>query len=165
MILSFKISRDQRRALLFIYPSIKTFVENTIQNTADKIIIERDLFNVDKELREYHDRRVLNDYDFKKRKMTQETKDKISKSLKATSEKQGWKGMKLLEETRQKLIGHIVSKKTRDNISKANKGQKRSEKQRQNISSGKTGTKYTKKHKQNMSLARVGKKYKRELIN
>jgi len=165
MILSFRITKEQKKALLNVYPNIRFFVEKAIVNATNQIIKEK-MYITDEELREYKERSALNGCGpNRKRIVTKETRDKISKSLLATSEKQGWKGMKLLEETRQKLIGHIVSKKTRDNISKANKGQKRSEKQRQNISSGKTGTKYTKKHKQNMSLARVGKKYKRELIN
>jgi len=87
----------------------------------------------------------LNGYDFKKRKMTQATKDKISKSLLAISERQGWKGTPLLPETIEKLKGHIVAKETRDLISKGNKGQKRSEEQRENISLGHIGLKY-KKH-------------------
>ena len=166
ILLSVRITTQQKEALLSFYPEgIKHFVEKTISNTADRIITEKSQFDIEEELKAYHDRRVLNDYNFKKKKMTQGTKDKISKALKATSERQGWKGMKLLEETKQRLRGRIVTKETRDSISRGNKGKKRSEEQRQNISSGKTGTKYTKEHKQNMSLARVGKKHKRELIN
>jgi len=146
MLLIVNITREQKRALLFIYPDIKSFVEKTIQNTADRIIIERDLFNVEKELKEYRSRRALNDNDFKKRKMTQETKDKISKALKGRGI-----GIPLLEETKIKIglihKGKIVSKGTREKVSKANKGKKRTEQQRQNISLAKTGQKYKKRVK------------------
>lgn len=152
MILSFKISRDQKKALLSFYPGgIKQFVEKTISDTADKIIIERENFNVDKELKEYHDRKVLNDHDFHKRKCSQATKDKISKGLKATSEKQGWKGIPLLEETKiligLKNKGKILSQATKDAISDGNKGKIRTEEWRQNISKAKTGQKYKKRVK------------------
>ena len=145
MILSVDISKERREAILYRYPGIeiKYFVEKIISDTADKIIIERDFFNVEKELAEYRDRRVLNGYDFKRRKMTQETKDKISKAIKA----KGYKGIPLLEETRQKMMGRIVSKETRDKISKANRGKKRSEEQRKNLSQGHKGLKYKRKVK------------------
>ena len=79
MLLSFRITKEQKEALLSFYPEgIKHFVEKTISDTADKIIMEKDLFDIDKELWEYHNRRALNDNDFKKRKVSQETKDKIS---------------------------------------------------------------------------------------
>jgi len=148
MLLYFRITKDQEKALLSIYPDIKGFVEKTILNTADRIIIERDNFNVDKELRLYHDRRVLNDYDFRKRKMTQATKDLISKTLK---EKYKGKHYPLLPETKIKIglihKGKIVSKETREKIRLANKGKIRTEKQRKNISKAKTGQKYKKRVK------------------
>ena len=146
MILYFRITADQKRALLFRYPDVRKFVERIISDTADKIIIERGQFDIDKELWEYHNRQILTGSGpHRKRIVTQATRDKISKSLKATSEKQGWKGMKLLEETRLKMIGRIVSKETREAISKHNKGKIRSEEQRGNISLGKTGQKYKKR--------------------
>lgn len=101
---------------------------------------KKSIIDLERELNEYHDRRILNDYDIHKRKMTQATKDKISKSLKA----KGWKGIPLLEETRVKMRGHIVTKETRDKISKGNKGKKRSEEQRENLSLGHKGMKYKK---------------------
>lgn len=144
MILSFKITGEQKKALLSFYPDIKSFVEKTISDTADKIIIEKEQFDIEKELAEYHNRRVLNDHNFRKRKMTQETKDKISKALKG----QG-KGIPLLEETKIKIglihKGKIVSKETREKMRLANKGKKRTEEQRQNISKAKTGQKYKKR--------------------
>lgn len=141
MILYFRITKEQKEALLSLYPDIKGFVERTILNTADKIIIDRDNFNVEKELAAYHDRRELNNHNIHKKKCTQATKDKISKALKA----KGWKGIPLLPETIKKLKGHIVTKETRDKISKGNKDKKRSEEQKKNLSLGHKGMKY-KKH-------------------
>lgn len=144
MILSFRITKDQKEALLSFYPDIKSFVEKTISDTADKIIIERENFNVDKELKAYHNRRSLNDNDFRKRKMTQETKDKISKALKGRG-----KGIPLFEETKIKIglihKGKIVSKETRAKVSKANKGKKRTEEQKRNIGLAHKGKKYKKR--------------------
>ena len=137
MILLVNITKERKKALLSRYPDIKYFIDET----ADRIIIERGQSDIDKELKEYRDRRALNSDDFRKREVTQATKDKISKTLKA----KGWKGIPLLEETRQKMIGHIVTKETREAISKGNKGQKRSEEQRQNLSLGHKGMKYKKK--------------------
>lgn len=105
--------------------------------------------NFEKELKEYHDRQALNTGIkweegqpwWKGRKHTQDTKDKIIKSLKA----KGWKGIPLFEETKQLLKGHIVSKETRDLISKKNKGKKRTKKQSENIGLGHKGMRY-KKH-------------------
>jgi len=146
MLLYFRITKDQKKALLSIYPDIRGFVEKTISTAADKIIIEKDLFNIDEELKAYHNRRSLNDYDFRKRKMTQETKDKISKALKG----QG-KGIPLLEETKIKIglihKGKIIAKETREKIRLANKGKIRTEEQRKNISKAKTGQKYKKRVK------------------
>lgn len=150
MILSFKITKEQKKALLSFYPGgIKQFVEKTISDTADRIIIEKDLSNVEEELRAYHSRRVLNNYDIHKRKMTQATKDKISKGLKATSERQGWKGTPLFEETKiligLKHKGKILSQETKDAIGRGNAGKKRTKEQRGNISKSHKGLKY-KKH-------------------
>lgn len=101
---------------------------------------KRSIIKIDGELNEYHDRRVLNRNNIHSRKCTQITKDKISKSLRA----KGWKGIPLLEETRLKMLGRIVTKETRDLISKGNKGKKRTEKQRKNLSNGHRGLKYKK---------------------
>lgn len=143
MILFINVTRERKKALLSIYPSIKFFIDKTIENTADKIIMENDLFNIDEELEEYNNRRVLNDYDIHKREMTQATKDKISKALKGRG-----KGIPLLEETKVKIglihKGKIVSQETREKVSKANTGKKRSA-----------------KVKRKMSLARIGMKYKK----
>lgn len=147
MILYFRITKEQREALLSLYPDIKRFVEKTISDTADRITIERDLFDVEKELKEYHDRRIKNDYNIHSRKCTQATKDKISKILK---EKYKGKHYPLMEETKIKIglahKGKTVSQETRDKIRKKNKGKKRTKKQRENMSKAKTGQKY-KKHK------------------
>jgi len=147
MILSFKITREQKEALLSFYPGgIKQFVEKTISDIADGIIIERDLFDTDKELDEYHDRRFLNRNNIHGRKCTQATKDKISKTLK---EKYKGKHYPLLEETKIKIglihKGKIVSQATRDKVSGANKGKKRTEQQKRNIGLAHKGLKY-KKH-------------------
>lgn len=143
------ISGEQEKAILLRYPDIKVFLEKMILNTAERIMIEEKQFNTEKELKEYHNRRVLNNYDIHKRKMTQATKDKISKGLKATSKRQGWKGIPLLKETRIKIgltqKGKILSKETREKISKANKGKKRTEEQRKNISLGHKGIKHKKR--------------------
>ena len=146
---SLKITREQKEALLSFYPrGIKQFIEKTISDTADRIIIEKDLFNVEEELRAYHNRKVLNGYDPKKRKVTQATKDKISKTLK---EKYRGKHYPLFEETKIKIglahKGKIVSKETGEKISKAKKGKK-----------------FTEKHKKSMSLARIGMKYKKRVV-
>jgi len=144
MILYFRITKEQKEALLSFYPDIKRFVEKTISDTADRIIIERDLFDIDKELNEYHDRRILNGYDPKKRKMTRETKDKISKALKGRG-----KGIPLFEETKIKIglihKGKIVSQETREKIRLVNKGKKRTEEQRRNIGLAHKGLKYKKR--------------------
>ena len=61
ILLSVRITTQQKEALLSFYPEgIKHFVEKTISETADRIIIERDLFNIDEELKAYHNRQVLN---------------------------------------------------------------------------------------------------------
>lgn len=156
-----RISKEQEKTILLRYPDIKFFLEKMISNTVEKIIIEGEQFNVEEELKGYHDRRVLNDYNPKKRKMTQATKDKISKALKA----KGWKGIPLLEETKIKIglahKGKIVSKETREKISKANRGKKRTEEQRERISLGHRGIKRSEETKRRMSLARKGVKYKK----
>ena len=60
-----------------MHPNLRNWLEETIGKMADRIIIERGQFDVDKELREYHDRQVLNNYNIKSRKQTEETKIKI----------------------------------------------------------------------------------------
>lgn len=118
MLLSFRITKEQKRALLFRYPNIKTFVEKAVEDTANKIIAGSGQFDIDKDIKESYDRFILNGCGpGRKRIMTQETKDKISKALKA----KGYKGIPLLEETRLKLMGHIVSEATRDKIRKSRK--------------------------------------------
>ena len=78
MLLSFRITKEQKEALLSFYPEgIKHFVEKTISDTADRIIIERSQFDIDRELKEYRDRQILNNYNIKSRKQTEETKRKI----------------------------------------------------------------------------------------
>lgn len=144
MIINLKISKKQKEVLLLRYPSVKFFIQKAINNYAEKIIIEEEQFNTEKELKEYHDRRVLNGYDFKKRKMTQATKDKISKAQKGKHT--GWHQF---PETKRLIglahKGKIVSKETREKISKANKGKKRTKEQRKRISLGKIGLKYKKR--------------------
>ena len=149
MILSLKITQEQKEALLSFYPrGIKRFIEKTISDTADRIIIERNQFNIEEEIKLSHDRQVLNNFDIRNRKHTQATKDKISKSLK---EKYQGTEHHLLEETRVSIglgnKGKVLSQATKDNISKANKGKTRTEEQRQNISLGHKGKKYRKRIK------------------
>ena len=144
MILYFRITKEQKKALLSLYPDIKRFVEKTISDTADRIIIERDLSDIDKELKEYHDRRILNNYNPKRRKMTQETKDKISKAQKGKHT--GWHQF---PETKRLIglahKGKIVSQETREKIRLANIGKKRTEEQRRNIGLAHKGLKYKKR--------------------
>jgi len=102
---------------------------------------KRSIIKIDGELKEYHERRVLNGNNIYGRKCTQATRNKISKALKAKD----WKGIPLLPETIEKLRGRIVTKETRDLISKGNKGKKRTEAQIKNMSLAKIGMKY-KKH-------------------
>ena len=148
MILFIKVTPDQKKALLNIYPDIKSFVEKTISDTADKIIMENDLFNVDEELEAYHDRRELNENNIHSRKCTQATKDKTSKTLK---EKYKGKHYPLFEETKRliglKHKGKTVSQATRDKVSKALTGKKRTEEQRENIGKAHKGLKYKKRVK------------------
>lgn len=167
MIVSLKISREQKEAVLSRYPSVKFFLLKALIDYADKILIEEGQFNIEKESKEYHDRCVLNGYDIHKRKMTQATKDKISKGLKATSKRQGWKGIPLLEETKRliglKHKGKILSQATKDAIGKGNRGKKRTKEQRENLSKAKTGQsrKLSKEHKKNIGLAHKGMTYKK----
>ncbi|MBA7495749.1 hypothetical protein ES702_06338 [subsurface metagenome] len=145
MILYFRITRERKEALLSFYPGgIKQFIEKTISDTADKIIIERDLFDTDRELNEYHDRRFLNRNNIHSRKCTQATKDKISKAQKGKHT--GWHQF---PETKRLIglahRGKIVSEETREKIGLANKGKKRTEQQKRNIGLAHKGLKY-KKH-------------------
>ena len=146
MILYFRITKEQKKALLSLYPDIKSFVEKTISDTADKIIIEKDLFNVDKELNEYHNRRTFNKNKIHSRKCTQVTKDKISKALKGK-----YTGWHQFPETKRLIglahKGKIVSRATRDKVSKANTGKKRTEEQKRNIGLAHKGLKYKKRVK------------------
>lgn len=147
MIISLRISKEKKRVLLLKYPSVRFFIQKAITDQVNKIIIERKQFDIEKELKEYHNRKVLNDYGIHNRKHTQKTKDKIKNTLK---EKYKGKHYPLLEETRiligLKHKGKILSQATKDAISKANTGKKRTKEQRKNISKAKTGQKY-KKHK------------------
>ena len=149
MILYFRISKEQKQALLYRYPDIRSFVEKTISDTADKIIIERGQFDVEKDLREYHDRLVLNGENVKKKrhKCTQATKDKISKAL-----KENFKGehYHLFPETKEKIRLANIGKHSG----------KRSEEAKLKMSLAKKGKKLTEEHKRNISLGHKGKKYK-----
>jgi len=142
MILSLSVTKEQKKALLLRYSSVKFFLQKVISNKANEIMASDDL---EKELQEYHDRKVLNGYNIRKRKMTQATKDKISKTLK---EKYQGTEHHLFEETKRKIglgnKGKIISQETRDKISKKNKGKKRTKEQRENISKGHKGLKYNK---------------------
>lgn len=80
MILFIKIAKREQEALQTVFPDISKWINKTILNTANRIIIEEG--NLDRDLEEYHDRRVKNNYDIHGRKKTQATKNKISKSLK-----------------------------------------------------------------------------------
>lgn len=146
MIISLKISREQKKAMCSTYPSVKFFLQKVLLNTADKIIIEQEQSNIETELQEYHNRKVLNSSDIHSRKHTQKTKNKIKNTLK---EKYKNGHYPLLEETKKKIglihKGKITSQATKDKISKANTGKKRTTKQRENISRAKTGQKYRKR--------------------
>jgi hypothetical protein len=141
MILSIRITRQQKQALLTIYPSVKYLIEKTIKDITDKIITEGEQSDIERDIKEYRERRELNSYDIRKRKMTQDTKDKISKSLKA----KGYKGIPLFEETKKAIGLANIGKHFGPNL-KA-RGKKRTEEQRKNISLGKMGTKYKKRAK------------------
>jgi len=129
MILSIRITRQQKQALLTIYPSVKYLIEKTIKDIADKIITEGEQSDIEKDIKEYHDRQVLNDYDIRGRKMTQATKNKISKALKG------------------KYLGSHTLPETREAISKANIGKhfiKHSEETKRKMSLAHKGRKYKK---------------------
>lgn len=150
MILLINITRERKKALLSIYPSIKFFIDKTIENTADRIIIENMQYNIDEELKEYHDRVILNGAGpHRKHKTTEATKDKIKKGLKKYFSQFEGQGFHLFPETKRLIglanKGKIVSQATRDKISEANKGKKRTEEQKKRLSLAKTGQKY-KKH-------------------
>lgn len=141
MILSFRITREQKETLLTIYPSVKYLIDKTIKDVADKIIMEGNQNDIERDIKEYHDRQVLNGYDFRSRKMTQDTKDKISKSLKS----KGYKGIPLFEETKLAISKANIGKHSGPNLK--SRGKKRTEEQRKNISLGKIGMKYKKRVK------------------
>lgn len=146
MIISLKISKEQKEILLLRYPSVKFFIQKAVIDYADKIIIEQEQFNVEKELKEYHNRKVLNDYDFHNRKHSQKTKDKIKKTLK---EKYKGQHFSLSEETKILIglgnKGKVLSQETKDAIGRGNRGKKRTDEQKRNISKGHKGLKYKKR--------------------
>lgn len=148
MIVSLKVTKEQRHALLFRYVSVKSFLQRTLLETADKLIADNQIEDIERELNEYHDRRVLNGYDIHRRKHTQATKDLISASLIKRYE---GKKFPMFEETKKKIglihKGKITPQEVKDKISKANKNKVRTEEQRQNISLGHTGMKYKKRVK------------------
>lgn len=129
MILMVSITKKQRFALLSIYPSVKYLIDKTIKDVADKIIVEGNQSDIEKDIREYHDRQVLNGYDIRGRKMTQETKDKIHKSLK------------------DKYLGCHNLPETNELIGKGNKGKKRTVEQKKNASLLRLGMHYKKRIK------------------
>jgi len=146
MIISLRISKEQKEVLLLKYHSIKFFIQKAINDQVNKIIIEGEQFDIEKEAKEYHNRKVLNDYGIHNRKHTQKTKDKIKNTLK---EKYKGKHYPLLEETKVliglKHKGKILSQTTKDAISKANTGKKRTKEQRENIAKSHKGLKYKKR--------------------
>lgn len=146
MILSLRVSKEQRKALLNRYPSIKSFLQKILLDTADRIIADEQMNDIEEELKEYHDRRVLNNNDIHKRNCTQATKDKISKTLK---EKYKGKKFPLFEETKILIglgnKGKVLSQETKDAIGRGNTGKIRTEEQRENISLSHTGLKYKKR--------------------
>jgi len=58
-----------------MHPNLRNWLEETISKIADRIITSQ--FDIDRELREYKDRQILNNYNIKGRKQTEETKRKI----------------------------------------------------------------------------------------
>jgi len=148
MLLIINITKEQRKTLLNVYPSLKSFVEKAIINATNQIAKER-LYITDEELEAYSDRvKICGSGPNRKRVVTQATKDKTSKTLK---EKYKGKHYPLFEETKIKIgnihRGKTVSQATRDKVSRANKGKKRTAEQRENISLAKTGQKYKKRVK------------------
>lgn len=153
MIVSLKITKQQRNALLLFYPSVKFFLQKCLLNKATQIIEEQQIFDYEKELDEYHQRRALNEGVkwepgmpfWKNRKHTQATKDKIRLTL---LEKYRGKHFTLLKETKELIglgnEGKVVSQETRDLMSKANLGKKRTDRQKANISRGHIGLHYNK---------------------
>ena len=153
MILFIEITREQKKALLTVSPSIREWVNRAIEKATEKITNEN-LFITDQDLEDYQNRLALNGENVKtkRHKCTQATKDKISKALK---ERYKGKTHHLFEETKRLISiankGRIVSQATRDKISKANKGKKRTEEQRKRLSLAKTGQKYEKRAKVNLN--------------
>jgi len=156
MIIYLKATQEQKKALLNRYPSINSFLQRTLSETADRLIADSEINNYEKELDEFHKRQALNEGVewvkgtpfWKNRQHTQATKDKISKSLK---EKYKGKHYSLFEETKVLIgkanRGKILSEETKSAIGRGNKGKKRSLEQRQKISQGHTGMKYKKRIK------------------
>ena len=138
MIINLGITKEQKKALLNRYPSVKSFLQRTLSETADRLIADYEINNYTKELDEFHARQALNEGVewvkgtpfWKDRHHTQATKDKISKTLK---EKYRGTEFHLLPETRQRISesnkgrvpwikGKHHSQKTKDLIGKAHKG-------------------------------------------
>lgn len=96
----------------------------------------------------------------KRKKLTEEHKRKISKTLKGR-----FKGRKLSEETKKKISDtHKGKKQSQEHIRRkveANKGQKRTEETKRKISRANKGNKHSKEVKRKMSEIAKGK-YKRE---
>jgi len=84
MILYFRITKERKKALLLMHPNLRNWLEETVSKIADRIIASQ--FDIDRELKEYHDRRVLNNYNIKSRKQTEETKRKIKLAHKRRAE-------------------------------------------------------------------------------
>ena len=150
MILSLSVTKEQKKALLLRYSSVKFFLQKAISKKANEIL-ENNPLDVDSE--GYHKRQALNagiEHEenqpwWKNRKHSQATKDKIRKTLK---EKYQGTEHHLFEETKIKIglanKGKIVSQATRNKISKANSGKKRTDAQRERIGEGHKGLHYNK---------------------
>lgn len=169
MIVVLKATKEQKHAILSRYPSVKSFLQRTLSATADQLIADNQIENIEEELKEYHNRKVLNGYDIHRRKHTEETKQKISKTLR---EKYRGKEHHLSEETKEAIrvgnTGKIVSQATRDLLSVANTGKKRTLAQRERMSLGHKGIKFegrklSEEHKRKIGLAHKGMKYKKRV--
>ncbi len=108
------------------------------------------------------------------RKLLEETKRKISKTLKGHKHSEetkrkiskGNKGKKLSKEVIEKVrlanLGHIVTKETRKKISKSHIGIKHTEETKRKISKKIKGRKLSKEHKREISKALKGKSKTKE---
>ena len=146
MLLYFRITKEEKKALLLRYISIRSFVERIVSDTAFKILMERNFCDVDKELDLYHERREFNHYNIHSRKVTQETKDKISKAQKGKHT-----GFHLFPETKEKIRLANIGKHSG----------KRSEEAKKKMSLAKLGKELTAEHKNNIGLGHKGMKYKK----